>query len=171
MPPRRVSPSPSRARPGGLPAGEPVDEMPDGEQGVFEHHAGPGIPHDTPDLFPHAPLVAMDGACGAGGLLRAVGAIPQTFLGVLAQLPAAGTQGPFRPVTVPAVHFDHDPDGLFLAQETAFHSPHHFRANRGQLSPCPVSSTSTHPVKAPAAPSTPPPRPRRSVSFVSARGA
>lgn len=91
---------------------------------VPQQHAGSGVAHHRADPLAHPGLVAVDGTVGAGGLAPAKRAPVNALQGVSLQLRAVRAE-PVRGVVVrPAVHADHDGDGLAFTRD-AFFSPVH----------------------------------------------
>jgi hypothetical protein len=70
-----------------------VDHVLQGHDGMPVQHAGAGITHHSPDLFPHLGLVAVHGALGTGRFallkwtaLQALPGIASEYLTVCAQV-------------------------------------------------------------------------------------
>jgi len=81
------------------------------EDGVAVEHPGTGVAHHRPDPLPHGRFVAMDGACGALGLVVAEGALCEAFAGVVAKLAALRAEAFLRAVAAAAEDLDHRFDG------------------------------------------------------------
>jgi len=62
---------------------ESVQPVTQAHDGMFPHHARPGVAHHRLDLFAARALVAVDGALGAGWLLRAEAAAFQPRGGII----------------------------------------------------------------------------------------
>jgi len=91
-----------------------LDEVTGGKDRVPPDHPGAGMAHDDPDSLPHVGPVAVDGAVGAGGLLRAEGALIETLDGVSEKPRAIAAESPFCAVAIPAEDPDHGLQGFAL---------------------------------------------------------
>ena len=74
---------------------------------MFPEHARSGVTHHHLDLLASCALITMDRALGACRLFCAEPAAFQSHLGVIQKLPAFRAQPGCRPMTIPAVDFDH----------------------------------------------------------------
>ena len=69
-----------------------VPQVPNGQDGVVQEHAGTGIAHHLPYLLAHGWLIAMHGASGATGLVLAKAAMLQALEGIIQQCLALGAE-------------------------------------------------------------------------------
>lgn len=69
-----------------------VPQVPNGQDGVVQEHAGTGIAHHLPYLHAHGWLIAMQGASGATGLVLAKAAMLQALNGIIQQCLALGAE-------------------------------------------------------------------------------
>ena len=69
-----------------------VPQVPNGQDGVVQEHAGTGIAHHLPYLLAHVRFVAMHGASGATGLVLAKAAMLQALNGIIQQCLALRTE-------------------------------------------------------------------------------
>jgi len=74
---------------------------------MFPEHARSGVTHHHPDLLASCSLITMDRALGAGRFFCGEPAAFQSHPGVIQKLPAFRAQPGCRPMTIPAVDFDH----------------------------------------------------------------
>ncbi len=82
--------------------------MPQGQDGVFPHHARPGIAHHGFDLFAALRLVAMHRTIGAGRFAFAETAAFQTDARIIEQTLARRAElGIWRIVMIAAIADDH----------------------------------------------------------------
>ena len=91
-----------------------LDEVTSGKDRVLPDHAGAGMAHDGTDLFPHVGPVAVDGAVGAGGLLRPEGAFFETLCCVGEKPLTVVAEFPFCSMAFPAEDPDHGLQGFAL---------------------------------------------------------
>ena len=69
-----------------------VPQVPNGQDGVVQEHAGTGIAHHLPYLLAHGWLIAMHRASGATGLVLAKAAMLQSLEGIIQQCLALGAE-------------------------------------------------------------------------------
>ena len=69
-----------------------VPQVPNGQDGVVQEHAGTGIAHHLPYLLAHCWLIAMHRASGATGLVLAKAAMLQSLEGIIQQCLALGAE-------------------------------------------------------------------------------
>jgi len=81
--------------------------MAQAHDGMFPQHARSGVTHHHLDLLASCALITMDRALGAGRFFRTKPAAFQSHPGVIQKLPAFRAQPGCRPMTIPAVDFDH----------------------------------------------------------------
>ena len=69
-----------------------VPQVPNGQDGVVQEHAGTGIAHHLPYLLAHGWFIAMHRASGATGLVLAKAAMLQALNGIIQQCLALGAE-------------------------------------------------------------------------------
>lgn len=80
---------------------------------VLEHPRA-RVPHDLAHFFARFRTVAVDGAVGAGRLLRSVGAEIELAVGVVRDFRTVAAQT-IAPMVDGAIHLHHQPHGLAFA--------------------------------------------------------
>jgi hypothetical protein len=77
-------------------------------------HAGTGVSHHFPDLFPHGWLVTVDLAIGAGCLIFLKGALVKALCSIIQKLFAFTTDFVSGSVVIVAIHVYHSFNGMLF---------------------------------------------------------
>ncbi len=115
-----------------------VEQVAKGKDGMTPEHPRTGEAHDLPDLFTLSGGVTMDGAVGAGRLLRVEGAVGQTRLAVAQQVGAIRAQRRAAAVAGAAENPDQRGDGAAFALEARLHGGN-YRSTASRYNGVPVS--------------------------------
>jgi len=91
------------------------DEVPNGQDGMMEHHLGPCKSHHLADLLLHLRFVTVDRTLAAYRFVFPERTFQDSLFGVRAQTPAVITKHLTAAVPAAAIHADHDPDRFYLS--------------------------------------------------------